>query len=179
MLLQSVLSILSTGTGDSGCKVLYCTDRPDQTDSIEYLLVRDQMLWFGTQMPNSLLNPNQMRAYGIGVYDDSFDTSLTFGIDSDQASIPFDTMGTVVHFESRVPTEWEKTHLLIILLVTSEDWNPSQEMLGNGDQSREFKKRRTIQSLTSGMTRCQINASILREEDARGGRLEDNWVQSA
>jgi hypothetical protein len=53
-----------------------CTVWTDQTDSIKYLLVGDQMLWFGTQMPNSLLNPNQMRAYGIGVYDDPFDTSL-------------------------------------------------------------------------------------------------------
>jgi hypothetical protein len=148
----------------------------DQTDSIEYLLVGNQMLWFGTRMPNSLLNPNQMRAYGLGVYDDPFDTSRTFGIDSDEAFIPFDTTGTVVHFESRVPTEWEKTHLPIILL-TNEDWNPSQEMLGNGDQSREFKEMRTIQSLTSGMTRRQINT--IREEEARGVRLEDNWVQSA
>jgi hypothetical protein len=129
---------------------LCCTVWTDQTDSIEYLLVGDQMLWFGTRMPNSLLNPNQMRAYGLGVYDDPFDTSQTFGIDSDEAFIPFD--------------KWEKTHLPIILL-TNEDWNPSQEMLGNGDQSREFKEMRTIQSLTSGMTRRQIDA--IREEEAR------------
>ena len=95
------------------------------------------MLWFGTRLPNSLLNPNQMRAYGLGVYDDPFDTSRTFGIDrSDQAFIPFDTTGTIVHFESRVPTEWEKTHLPIILL-TNEDWNPSQEMLGR--DKKKFK----------------------------------------
>jgi hypothetical protein len=125
-----------------------CTAWTDQTDSIEYLLVGNQMLWFGTQTPNSLLNPNQMRAYGISVYDDPFDRSRTSGIDSDQAFIPFDTTGTIVHFESRVvPTEWEKTHLPIILL-TNKDWNPSQEMLGNGDQSREFDEMRTIQSLT-------------------------------
>jgi hypothetical protein len=130
---------------------------------------------FGTELPNSLINPNQIQAYGIGVYDDPFDTSRTFGIDSDQAFIPFDTTGTVVHFESCVPTEWEKTHLPIILL-TSEDWNPSQEVLRNGDLSREFKEMRTIQSLTSGMTTHQINA--IREEEAQGGRLEDNWVQS-
>jgi hypothetical protein len=47
------------------CTILVWTD---QTDSMEYMLVGDQMLWFGTQLPNSLLNPNQMRAYGgIGV----------------------------------------------------------------------------------------------------------------
>ena len=84
--------------------------------------------------------------------------------------------GTIVYFESRVPTEWEKTHLPIILL-TNEDWNPSQEMSGIGDQSREFKEMRTIQSLTTGLTKRQINA--IRQEEARGVRPEDSWVQSA
>jgi hypothetical protein len=87
---------------------------------MKYLLVADQMLWFGTLLPNSLMNPNQIHAYGLSVNDDPFDTSCVFRIDSEDAAIPFDTMGTVVHFESRVLTEWEKTRLPIILL-TSED----------------------------------------------------------
>jgi hypothetical protein len=77
-----------------------------------------------------------------------------------------------------VPTEWEKTHQPIILLTSEEDWNPSQEVLRKGDLSREFKEMRTIQSLTSGMTRRHVNA-IRQEEAQGGGRLEDNWVQSA
>jgi hypothetical protein len=125
------------------------------------------LLWFGTLLPNPL------QAYGPRVNDDPFDTSQMFGIDSDHVFIPFDTKGTVVHSESRVPTdewtkttgthlescvptEWEKTtHLLVpSILLTSEDWNPSQEVfLRDRDQSREFKEMRTIHSLTSGMTR--------------------------
>jgi hypothetical protein len=120
------------------------------------------MLWFGTLLPIHL------RVYGIRVNDDPFNTmSRTFAINGDHAFIPFDTMGTVVHsgsrvptaewkkttgtavhlkihvptewwkktagtvvhLESHVPTEWEKTHLPIRLLSTSEDWNPSPEVL--------------------------------------------------
>jgi hypothetical protein len=75
-----------------------CTVWMDQTDSMEYLLVGDHMLWFGTLLPNSLFNPNQMRAYGIRVHDDpAFRRHEShFGIDSDHAFIPFDTTGTVV-----------------------------------------------------------------------------------
>jgi hypothetical protein len=125
----------------------------DQTNSMEYLLVGDQMLWFGTLLPNSLINPNQIRAYGLTVNDDPFNTTRFFGIDTDQTVIPFDTTGTVVHFESRVPTEWEKTHLPIIL-ITNEEWNPSQEVLHPGNSSRESMEMRTaVHSLTSGMTR--------------------------
>ena len=76
-----------------------CTVWTDKTDSLEYLLIGDQMLWFGTLMPNSLINPNQLRANGISVNDDPFDTSRLFGIASDEAFIPFYATGTVVRFE--------------------------------------------------------------------------------
>jgi hypothetical protein len=41
----------------------------------EYLLVGDQMLWFGSQMDHSLINPNQIREYGLPVYDDPFQSN--------------------------------------------------------------------------------------------------------
>jgi hypothetical protein len=119
----------------------------DQMDSSEYLLVGDQMLWFGSSLPNSLINPNQLRAYGLIINDDPFDNSRQFGIDEEHIFIPFDTTGTVVHFESRVPTEWEKTHLPVILL-TGEDWNPTEEVLQPSVMSKEEKEMRNIKSLS-------------------------------
>ena len=89
----------------------------DPDSSQEYLLIADQMLWFGTSLPYSLINPNQICAYGILVYDDPYYSPCGFGIDSEQAFIPFDTMGTIIHFESRVPSDWKKMHLPVILLT--------------------------------------------------------------
>jgi hypothetical protein len=129
-----------------------CTVWMDQTDSMEYLLVGNQMLWFDTLLPDSLINPNQFQAYNLTINDDPFDMTRFFGINTDQTVIPFDITGTVVHFESWVPTEWEKTHLLIIL-ITNEEWNPSQEVLRPGNSSRESMEMRTVHSLTSWMTR--------------------------
>jgi hypothetical protein len=120
-----------------------CTVWTDQHDSMEYLLVGDQMFWFGTLLPNSLINPNQIRSYGHAVNDDPFDLLRAFGIDSDNTFIPFDTTGTVIHFELRVPTEWEKTHLSIIL-ITGGQWNPSEETLCPERHSRESIEMRTI-----------------------------------
>jgi hypothetical protein len=122
------------------------------------------MLWFGTLLPHYLIYLNQLHAYGLDVNEDPFDSTREFGIDSDHAFIPFDTTGTVVHFESRVPTEWEKTHLPVIL-TTSGEWNPTEEVLRPGKQSREIMEMRTIQSLKSGMTRRQINSA--KREEAR------------
>ena len=67
------------------------------------------------------------------------DHSREFGIDSENLFIPFDTTGTVVHFDTRVPTEWEKSHLPVILL-TGEDWNPSEEVLRPSTLTREEKE---------------------------------------
>jgi hypothetical protein len=99
----------------------------------EYLLVGDQMLWFGSQMDHSLINPNQIHEYGIPVYDNPFSQSQ-FGIDCNDDFI--------VYFESRMPTDWKMRNLPIIML-TGEDWDPVNVGFGNG-RSREQAEMRTI-----------------------------------
>jgi hypothetical protein len=100
----------------------------------EYLLVGDQMLWFRSQMDYSLINPNQIHEYGISMYDNPFSQSQ-FGINFNDDFIPFNTMGTIVYFESHVPMDWE-THNLPIIMLTGEDWDPVNVGFGNG-YSRE------------------------------------------
>jgi hypothetical protein len=85
-------------------------------------------------MDHSLINPNQIREYGLPVYDNPF-SKQQFGIDGNEAFIPFNTMGTIVYFETRVPTDWE-THNLPIIMLTGEEWDPVNVGLGTG-QSRE------------------------------------------
>jgi hypothetical protein len=99
------------------------------------------MLWFGSQMDHSLINPNQICEYGIPVYDNPFSQSQ-FGIDCNGDFIPFNTTGTIVYFKSRVPTDWETRDLPIIML-TGEDWDPVNVGFGNG-RSREQAEMRTI-----------------------------------
>ena len=41
----------------------------------DYLLVGDEMLWFGTALKNLLINPNQIRAYGLSINDDHFNAN--------------------------------------------------------------------------------------------------------
>ena len=47
----------------------------------EYLLVDDKMLWFGTALENSLIDPNQIRAYGLSINDNPFNAN-ELGIDA-------------------------------------------------------------------------------------------------
>ena len=131
-----------------------CTVWTSEETGEEYLLVADQMLWFGTTLQNSLINPNQVREYGWIVDDNPF-TSGFYGIAGEELSIPFETSGTIVHFESRRPTEWEKVHLPVILL-TAEDWDPANVELRSGSRTREDAEMRTVKSLTSGMSKHEV-----------------------
>jgi hypothetical protein len=128
----------------------------------EYLFVYDQMLWFGSQMDHSLINPNQIHEYGMPMYDNPFPQSQ-FGIDCNDDFIPFNSRGTIVYFESRVPTDWETCNLTIIVL-TGEDWDPVNVGFVNG-HSREQAEMRMIQSLEIGvpkwkMKQCETDSRV-------------------
>ena len=92
----------------------------------EYLLVRDQMLWFGKQLPNSLMNLNQIHAFGIDIQDNPFDPHQELGMNCDDIFILFSTTWMIVHLETRAPTDWEIKHLPIIFL-TGDEWDPSSD----------------------------------------------------
>jgi hypothetical protein len=55
---------------------------------MEYLLVGDQMLWFGTLLPSSLINPNQLWAYGLPFNDNPFDTHCSKSPSTPMTSFP-------------------------------------------------------------------------------------------
>jgi hypothetical protein len=115
-------------------------------------------------MDHSLINPNQIREYGIPVFNNPFSQSQ-FGIDCSDDFIPFNTTGTIVYFESRVPTDWETRNLPIIML-TGEDWDPVNVGFGNG-HSREQAEMQTIRSLEIGVTKRKMAAMKQREMDSR------------
>ena len=104
--------------------------------SMEWLLVADQMLWFGSILDHSLINPNQLSEYGLSVFDNPY-TTREFGIETDKAFIHFNTTGTVVHFKTRVPTEWEEDNLPVLLL-TSDEWD--REALDMGPFNDPYSK---------------------------------------
>ena len=143
----------------------------------EFLVVADQMLFFGTLMSHSLINPNQIRAFDIPVDDNPFTNNGNFGISHDEAFIPFDVDGTVVYFESRSPTDRELDDgELPVMLMTASHWDPTADMI-TGKKSHEAVEMNTIRSLTSGMTRrqvSQLNESITGDSIERNGEVDRN-----
>jgi hypothetical protein len=97
------------------------------------------------------------------MYDNPFSQSQ-FGIDCNDDFIPFNTTGTILYFESHVPTDWEM-HNLPIIMLTGEDWDPVNVGFGNGC-SREQAEMWTIQSLEIGVTKWKMAAMKQCEMDS-------------
>ena len=106
----------------------------DHPEGYPILLVFHEALWYGEKLDHSLINPNQIRSYGIPFWDNPFDTTRTLGMElSPNVSIPFETRGTKILFTSRVPTthELRDPHILRFEVTSPHDWNPQTVSLSS------------------------------------------------
>jgi hypothetical protein len=110
-------------------------------DGTTYILIVNEALYFGGSLDHSLINPNQIRHYGIPVSDDPYDSGRPFGMDHNELFLPFETSGSAVHFISHVPSESEMQSCPKIVLTDGViEWDPKNvEMSPNrpyGDPMR-------------------------------------------
>ena len=84
-------------------------------------------------MDHSLINPNQIRHFGIPVSNNPYDTEKALGIDHQTIFLPFKTQGSTVYFDSTVPTDDDLESCPHIVLTDGErEWEPNEvEMSGN------------------------------------------------
>ena len=78
--------------------------------------------------------------------------------------------GEKVYFNSRVPTDWETTHLPVIILTT-DTWDPKKVNISPGCSSHEEDKMRIVRSLTSGINRRTISADRKEQSVSRQARF--------
>ena len=90
-----------------------------------YILIVNEALHFGPSMDHSLINPNQIRHFGIPVSDNPYDRSKQLGIDHEQVFIPFLTEGSAVYFETHVPSDEDlESYPHVVLTDDETEWDP-------------------------------------------------------
>ena len=99
----------------------------DPTTGHTSILEFHQGLWFGNKLPNSLINPNQCRLFGISLCDDPFDPHRqTEMYDMETGTVvPLQMHGSTCHFKSRVPTRLELDTLPRVVMTSDELWDPA------------------------------------------------------
>jgi hypothetical protein len=108
-----------------------------------HILEYHQGLWFGDKLPNSLINPNQSRMFGISLCDDPFDPYRELEMHDPESSlrIPLGMFGSTCFFDSRVPTRHELDYYPRIVMTSDELWDPSSLRLTNSSSEEEEYNR--------------------------------------
>ena len=83
------------------------------TDGTAYLLIFHESLWMGDKLDHTLVNPNQLQAYGVSVQDNPFDAK-PLSITTDDASVELYSEGTII-CGSELPR---------LILTSPHDWDP-------------------------------------------------------
>jgi hypothetical protein len=88
--------------------------------------VFNETLWFGADLPFSLINPNQCRSFGIDLCDDPYDPNRQFGFTDaiTGISIPFEMRGLIAGFTSRSPTKYEIENYRQVVMSSDKPWDP-------------------------------------------------------
>ena len=111
-----------------------------------FILVFNESLYYGDKLDHSLINPNQIRSYGLPLWDNPYDPDhdLSIEIHAD-LTIPLRAYGTKVGFTTRVPTSNELRDCQHIHVTSSHPWNPTDVLMVQAtDQGgqRPWKRRR-------------------------------------
>lgn len=94
------------------------------------ILVFNESLYYGTKLDHSLINPNQIRSYGIDMWDNPYDQDHPMAMHvSDMIIIPLQTYGTKIYFNSRSPTDDELSTLDHYPVTSARPWNPESVSL--------------------------------------------------
>ena len=92
-----------------------------------FIIVINEALYYGNKLDHSLINPNQIRAYGLDFWDNPFDKQRGLCIEADEhVTIPLSTQGTKVLFNSRAPTDLELNECHRIEITARQEWNPPE-----------------------------------------------------
>ena len=81
----------------------------------------------GETMTNSLINPNQLRAYGCIVQDNPYSGSPLYIEDPESVvTIPLTTIGTNILTTTRTPTQDELDECPHVVLTSQREWEPNK-----------------------------------------------------
>ena len=116
-------------------------------------------MFFGEGLPgHSLVNPNQLRHFGLTVQDNTYDTKKEMsiqGINSNENDfyLPLLSKGVDIFFNTRTPTHLELDSCVNIHFTNKLEWHPSELVFPGGKTRRDYEH---------DTQNCAVTCSALR-----------------
>ena len=96
-----------------------------QSTGETHILVFHEALWMGDVLDHSLINPNQLRHYGVTVQDNPYHTDqMHIATEDEEFLLPLLSDGTTIYFDTRTPTDQELQEKDHIVFTSSSPWDP-------------------------------------------------------
>ena len=111
------------------------TSWTNQASGETFVLVVHEALWMPGSLTHSLVNPNQLRAYGTMIQDNPFGGPMSLVDAEEVVTIPMQLNGTNVGFKTRTPSQAELDGCQHIHLSSQHDWDPSNMVVPRYDVS--------------------------------------------
>ena len=144
----------------------------DQYTKDEYILVFNEALWRGDTLMHSLINPNQLRAFGTLVQDNPYHTDpQAIQPPPYNFEIALRTAGTIIYADTHAPTQSELAMLPFIVLTSSADWDPHHVRFLSHDV--EEANRATINAIQSRQKRDLHQCGCYNIEPGLQGTVDD------
>jgi len=106
-----------------------------------FILIINEVLYFGSSLDHSLVNPNQLRNFRIDVYDNPYDRDpdRSMGIMlSETYCLPLRSCGSTIYFSSWFPTDEELETYRHIVLTSDRPWDPQNLVMPGGDLAEQI-----------------------------------------
>ena len=119
-----------------------------------YILVINEALWMGDTMDMSLINPNQLRNYGIHIQDDpTSNRPLSLITANTEFAMNLNREGTIISFNSRTPTQQELESCPHIILSSEQCWDPHTAHFSPNPHSleEEVERIRRVATLSTSV----------------------------
>jgi ribosomal protein L31E len=137
-------------------------------DTGETIIIRfGQALDFTSKLEKTLVNPNQLRAFGVPVCDDPTDPFRELGIQLDSdLFLPMSMDGTICGVMTRCPTDEELKTCRIFTVSDVDDWDPARIVFDDGCQVKHRYSPlsdRIVYSFRSNITEPNTNPRLDHE----------------
>ena len=112
----------------------------DPNTGESFIIIINEALYFGNSLDHTLVNPNQIRAFGIDVYDNPFDRDYdrSMGIQlTDHKRLPFRSDGSTIYFTTWFPTDDEMDMYEHVVITSDEPWDPHNLVMPGGDNDNK------------------------------------------
>jgi hypothetical protein len=128
-------------------------DHPDTGQT--FILVFNEAIWMGAKMDRTLVNPDQVRANGLTVQDNLFDTFPLYVLSEDgEFNIPMSCQGTTVCTPTCTPTDRELSSCPHVVVLLPHNWDPQNVQFPKAVRTVEEEGSRTVGATSSDFDEC-------------------------